>query len=830
MPSDEKCLGVSLESLSCRIADVGSTKSKNGDSTGERIPPAVVCSSVQSKRLELDQWFPPSHIGAGENWPPESHVSKGCSRRMPIGLLWDLARRERIWQIDSETAIEPVDALAVAARDSVNSFRNIDSVGLVVPNWFKQAQQQRLLESLSGTGIKWRLIWRPIAAATCWIEHFFAGKKLSYYKYVNRTPIGRILSLHLGLFECELTVVELVAEPFGKSVLVLPARQRTIGKRATLEASHQSGLTTDLLAKHASLTADKSNAQAPAWRQMWATQWLFRQLEDWKRIGKRNTRHDCPIAYDPPTAEIHGDTMDGDVECNGMRWPAMSIRTAQAWAKRLINTELSGKTQLDGAVITGELASVSANKCSLGESFLGRDVDERQILVAESTAPADLLALGAAEQCRRIDSRQPSYLTKLPRLRTVVSRAGEPEWISLLADDDSYVMGGQRWERPEPVRGIKIPRGRQLTLAIDHEDLENVRESQIEIPADFKPNQSAELHVTITPAQGNARIELRTAGTMKSRNPVVADLSQMNEVRDGSNHPLGSSEYLEWYPRLAPSICPRESSQARWTSVKFAAQRLLAISPKRWEVSKVRELRDALRQKVSIRGRNITAIGSDGIPPNSEDLLKELGTRCLEYLEGNHGNWEKHDTVLRCIAYSSWNSAELEQYIDREILSGSLTNDAEIRVIGNCLRSPKIITKFLDICATELRPCHIRAIAELSSYRSDALQYVSDSAIQRIYNSISIHFESARSYGGIDFRYETMCAAFLLRRRIFDEDFLPSESEQAIRVKGKCHLILKGIASRQTTVLGGAVNLPDVMRQLIEYVDREGRGAFMWTG
>ncbi len=53
------------------------------------------------------------------------------------------------------------------------------------------------------------------------------------------------------------------------------------------------------------------------------------------------------------------------------------------------------------------------------------------------------------------DCGEPSYLTKLPLLRTVVSRAGEPEWISLLADDDPYVYGGQKWARPEPVKGHK---------------------------------------------------------------------------------------------------------------------------------------------------------------------------------------------------------------------------------------------------------------------------------------------------------------------------------------------------------------------------------------
>ena len=150
---------------------------------------------------------------------------------MPVGLLWDLARRGKNWHISDDLNVDPIDALAIAARDSVRAFDSAISIGLVVPDWLKQAQQQRLLDSLSGTGVKWYLLWRPIAAATYWIQHFFKGIRLDY---PSRTPIGRIVCLHLGLFECELTIVELVADPFEDEVLVLPARQRPVASRANV--------------------------------------------------------------------------------------------------------------------------------------------------------------------------------------------------------------------------------------------------------------------------------------------------------------------------------------------------------------------------------------------------------------------------------------------------------------------------------------------------------------------------------------------------------------------------------------------------------------------
>ena len=69
-----------------------------------RIPPSMLMPSPRH-RMQLDQWFPPYPVGTGDDWPADTEPGEGSSRRMPIGLLWQLAMDERLWKVDSETSV-----------------------------------------------------------------------------------------------------------------------------------------------------------------------------------------------------------------------------------------------------------------------------------------------------------------------------------------------------------------------------------------------------------------------------------------------------------------------------------------------------------------------------------------------------------------------------------------------------------------------------------------------------------------------------------------------------------------------------------------------------
>jgi hypothetical protein len=830
MHHDERFIGLSLETLACLTAIDGDGDTASRLDQFVRVPPSVVCTSIQSKQFELDQWFPANPIGSGENWPLEAQINNGFSRRMPIGLLWDLARREQYWQIDEATAVEPMHAIAIAARDALRPFSSIDSVGLVVPNWLKQGQQQLLLDSLSGSGLKWRLIWRPIAAATYWIQHYFEGLRLDY---PTRTQIGQILCLHLGLFECEWTIVELVAEPIEGVVSVLPARRRAFARGKGLQLEHQPGILSDVLVAIAKASADKDQSKGTAWRQMWSTPWLLQQLSSWCGNKTKTNRIDCPPAYCPGTVQFQESSSNAEADCGGIRWPTISIGNAKSWAQRILKELSSANSQLDGAVVCGELASVIVGESRLAEQFLKSNIDPDTVLIVNDSTPHNLLAIGAQEQCRRIANGVPSYLTKLPLLRTVVSRAGEPEWISLLAEGDPYVYGGQKWARPEPVRGIKIPRSHILRLAIDHEDFDTVREASIAIPELYQANQPSEIYVTITPAQGNARVEIRPLGEHKPNKQLLADLSRMDEVHDEQKRALDPEEYIDWVPRVAPPLLPRLGNLQRWRNVLRDIKAVVHQPFSAWPISSLRNIRTLLRDKVAAYyPRNCTAVGSDGTVELGHEYLLLLGDGCVELLRSRG---DIRDVALRCLAYLSYDSPILAQYIRENLLGKAYLDDAEHRLIGNCLRDTVDIGVFLSSLAANRRRSYslnsdqIRTIAEISCYRANAFEHVKSSELTQLYQSIAVEFENDSSQSNLQlhFRYLTLCTAFLLRRRIFDDSFIDPEGELAVTVKASCERVIDRAKRGGVYIMGGAVDVPAVMRQLIKYVDRQGRGSFV---
>ena len=151
-------------------------------------------------------------------------------------------------------------------------------------------------------------------------------------------------------------------------------------------------------------------------------------------------------------------------------------------------------------------------------------------------------------------------------------------------------------------------------------------------------------------------------------------------------------------------------------------------------------------------------------------------------------------------------------------------------MIGNCLREAAGIRNFLLTCLPRRLSVHqIRTIAELTCYRDSALEQIETQHLDAIYESIATEFNANSRHGnlGLHFRYLTLCVAFLLRRRIFDDAFIPPDSKVARSIKDTCLRVISDYRNRKIHIMGGSVDLPSVMLQLIKYVDREGQGAFV---
>ena len=805
-------MAVSLETLGCYL---GGLRSQRAVPVATSIPPAVIAPSRQHE-LQLDRSFPAYPVGTGENWPSNARVEDGYSRRMPVGLLWQFAKEDRIWKVAPDTSIDPIHALGVAARDSVTVGPE-SVVGLVIPNWLRQSQQQALLDTASSRGGNWHLVWRPVAAATQWLNCF----PLTPPETMSRQCIGRLIALHLGLFECELTVIEIVAEPNGGGAVLLPARLRP--DKGT---DFRSGMMSNDFMNTLALGTNGKDNSHETWRRAWTTPWLIRELNalSGKAEAKGNRYHED---HDPPAMKLQGQQeASSRVTISGIEWRNESVKSIANWIDRRL--EVAGP--VEGAVVTGELAAVLIKGKSLGVAFLERVVSPSKILVSGSSAEINALTAGAATQVERIRQSLPSYLTKLPLMRTVVSKMGLPEWISLLSDDDTYVPGGQKWSRPDPIGGIRIPGSKVLKLAVDHEDFEGVREASITLPGTITVNQAAEIHVEITPAQGNARIELIPLPRVKTQKPIVANLKRMDEVVDKQNRTLTPNGYLDFYPRIAPPLLERLGSATAWSNLarNLIVPLIRTRLPQNWTTASIVRIKDELLQKRNAGSpRNVTAIGSDGLVSTFNPELTQLVEGVFSLFRSR--DLQRVENAKRLIAYTSTGSELIQDYL----VTNSSTNpqkDEDFRMIGNCLRDPNGIASFLNACnPRKLSTHHIRTIAELACYRLAAMQHIGTDQLTEIYGAIAREFSSHSGYPRLTlhFRYLTLCVAFLLRRRVFDDSFVQPDSELASLVKRTCQNVIHGYENGSIHVMGGAVDLPAVMRQLIKYVDREGQGAFV---
>ena len=77
------------------------------------------------------------------------------------------------------------------------------------------------------------------------------------------------------------------------------------------------------------------------------------------------------------------------------------------------------------------------------------------------------------------------------------------------------------------------------------------------------------------------------------------------------------------------------------------------------------------------------------------------------------------------------------------------------------------------------------------------------------------------------FRTACMVIVYTLRRRDFDDTFLPPESELANWVKEEFRQARADSKSRKLRLMGGAVNLPAQLQLIIDYVDRKGKGQLL---
>ncbi len=413
-----------------------------------------------------------------------------------------------------------------------------DSV-IAVPDTpaFNERARARLLDGAAQAGVNARLLWRPVAALLGWGETLTVPD----LQALNGQSACVIQWLPEGI---AISQMDLESLEQGGRITLVPVRRRD-GLRAM--HPYPEGDLPQLLAAEAGV-ADS--------RQIWTSAWAWNAL-----LGRPAESELLPDAGSPSSWRI----VEGLSTLRGVLANAMQT---------VVNTILHQHQPVlqDSAVILieGPLAQASIklqlrNAIPLG-AFCKSKLTERipsirtiQVLpIAES-----LVARGCAVCAVRQARGQITYYDFLPMLEIPVRR-GDEYLFSELINRQDRVAGGSTYTNTLFDRFV-ITGGTNSLLKIyllkeDEKPPARYSETVLPIPPDQEVKIS--LHVTQTPAQGYARVEIRpeVQGALGNK-PILLDWNAMAEI------PLSREQILlefEFQGIGYPDIAPQQAHILIW--------------------------------------------------------------------------------------------------------------------------------------------------------------------------------------------------------------------------------------------------------------------------
>ncbi len=137
-------------------------------------PASVLLSRSGGEPMRLDYYSPPHPCGSAEPWPPEAGIGSDCgSGRFPLAAAWTGRIEDRVWswKVEAETReLHSLDAIACAVSQLAKRHARGSSSAIVIPNDFKQREQQKLIDACLASGVDAALLWLPVAAALAWLD------------------------------------------------------------------------------------------------------------------------------------------------------------------------------------------------------------------------------------------------------------------------------------------------------------------------------------------------------------------------------------------------------------------------------------------------------------------------------------------------------------------------------------------------------------------------------------------------------------------------------------------------------------------------------------
>jgi len=154
----------------------------------------------------------------------------------------------------------------------------------------------------------------------------------------------------------------------------------------------------------------------------------------------------------------------------------------------------------------------------------------------------------------------------------------------------------------------------------------------------------------------------------------------------------------------------------------------------------------------------------------------------------------------------------------------------QLLAIGRCLRDSAAMREFAKALLKTLkvslqrRSNWLRAFSEAVKYREDATKHISPELGLELTRLILAVFdeEVRRRKAKYIFRHSCVSIVYLLGIRRYDDTYLAPDSDLANRVKASFRYAKKLAEDGELQMVGGMVNLPKALNDLILYIDRQG--------
>ena len=815
-------------------------------STDYHAPPSVIMPRVPGEPPRLDCAIPLHPRGTGCCWPPEARADiKAGIGRFPLAAAWASLPSGQTWTWrpdDRVLEIAPSHAISVAVADVLRLHPRLTSDGkptLVIPNTTRESEQQALLDEASQAGISLQLLWRPVASAMVWCEqnHDFLRELGRRRKIGPGSVVGRLVCLHLGLAQVETALLDVVLAEHGKQRWFLPARRRPDPDKDSFASSGWAFLKSQALTVLADAGLPLDDGQL--WQILFASNWASARLAEyenghqpaveWIKLPSGTRVRATPLSSSRH-AKVSCDRVELLGRCSFVQSGAGEM---SSWFKG--RTRTIGE-RIIGAVVTGEMASVAIETglCLSSTLVSSLDLPKERILLSGSTNGRTLLARGAALFSARLAAGLPTYLDTLPRLQLLIRRDGEMIWEDLLEKSHAYVPGGRVWTRPEPVSDLAIPRSEpQLIFAVYHEEHPGVRELNVQLPRSCDREEPARLHVSMTPAHGNARLEVQPERpNLFGTSRILVDWKRMRPVLDEAGQSVNREEYINRQPRIYPELLPRLHSPARWRAVLREIEGFLAPNQLRRDAYLNRIIERLKQKDPTAYPRDATAVSSEGTVSHHQTVLDQFVAVLADQHRRSAAQLKVR--ITRCLGYTSTNHAEFADWLAHQLSHGD-AGDALI-ACGQCFRKPIHVAILADRFSRAFsrqrignRLNWLKALSATLCYRSDATKEIASEhclAIMEICLK-QLNDQLNHGSGAYIFRYAALVIVFMLRRRAHDNGFLAPDSELAGRIKDTFRRAINAHRSGRFHVIGGAVDVPQALQQMIDYIDRRGMGSIL---